>query len=80
MTKGQRQHQKLILNNVIQQKLLWVFLLVNEEISKIRSEMKSRQKQNHISFFGFTGTPKPQTLEVFGTPVEPEVLSVIVFD
>ena len=32
--------------------------------------MKSRQKQNHISFFGFTGTPKPQTLEVFGTPVE----------
>ena len=44
--------------------------LVNEEISKIRSEMKSRQKQNHISFFGFTGTPKPQTLEVFGTPVE----------
>ena len=44
--------------------------LVNEEISKIRSEMKSRQKQNHISFFGFTGTPKPQTIEVFGTPVE----------
>ena len=44
--------------------------LVNEEISKIRSEMKYRQKQNHISFFGFTGTPKPQTLEVFGTPVE----------
>lgn len=41
--------------------------IVNEEISKIRSEMKSRQKQNHISFFGFTGTPKPQTLEVFGT-------------
>ena len=41
--------------------------LVNEEIAKIRSEMKSRQKQNHISFFGFTGTPKPQTLEVFGT-------------
>ena len=30
--------------------------------------MKSRQKQNHISFFGFTGTPKPQTIEVFGTP------------
>ena len=44
--------------------------IVNEEISKIRSEMKSRQKQNHISFFGFTGTPKPQTLEVFGTTVE----------
>lgn len=42
--------------------------MVNDEILKIRNEMKSRQKQNHISFFGFTGTPKPQTLEVFGTP------------
>jgi type I restriction enzyme R subunit len=42
--------------------------MVNDEILKIRSEMKSRQKQNHISFFGFTGTPKPQTIEVFGTP------------
>jgi type I restriction enzyme R subunit len=41
---------------------------INEEILKIRSEMKSRQKQNHISFFGFTGTPKPQTIEIFGTP------------
>ena len=29
--------------------------------------MESHQKQDHISFFGFTGTPKPQTLEVFGT-------------
>ena len=43
---------------------------INEEILKIRSEMKSRQKQNHISFFGFTGTPKPQTIEIFGTPQE----------
>lgn len=42
---------------------------VNELVEKIRSEMKSRQKQNHISFFGFTGTPKPQTIEIFGTPV-----------
>ena len=42
--------------------------MVNDEILKIRNEMKSRQKQNHISFFGFTGTPKPQTIEVFGTP------------
>jgi len=40
---------------------------INETISKIKREMKSRQKQDHISFFGFTGTPKPQTLEVFGT-------------
>lgn len=44
--------------------------LVNETISQLRSEMKSRQKQNHISFFGFTGTPKPSTIEIFGTPVE----------
>jgi type I restriction enzyme R subunit len=44
--------------------------LVNETISQLRSEMKSRQKQNHISFFGFTGTPKPSTIEIFGTPIE----------
>lgn len=44
--------------------------LVNETISQLRSEMKSRQKQNHISFFGFTGTPKPSTIEIFGTLVE----------
>lgn len=43
---------------------------INQEILKIRSEMKSRQKQDHISFFGFTGTPKPQTIEIFGTPQE----------
>jgi type I restriction enzyme R subunit len=42
--------------------------IVNEETLKILREMRSRQKQNHISFFGFTGTPKPQTVEVFGTP------------
>ncbi|MCX2718911.1 type I restriction endonuclease subunit R [Lentiprolixibacter aurantiacus] len=41
---------------------------VNEEVLKIQKEMRSRQKQNHISFFGFTGTPKPQTIEIFGTP------------
>ena len=43
-------------------------MMRNDTILKIRSEMKSRQEQDHISFFGFTGTPKPQTLEVFGTP------------
>lgn len=41
--------------------------LVNLEILNLEKEMKSHQKQDHISFFGFTGTPKPQTLEVFGT-------------
>jgi len=32
----------------------------------IREEILSRGKQKHISFFGFTGTPKPKTLELFG--------------
>ncbi len=32
----------------------------------IRKELESRGKQNHISFFGFTATPKPKTLEIFG--------------
>ncbi len=36
---------------------------IDEEILK---EIRSRQKQPNISFFGFTGTPKSKTLEVFG--------------
>jgi type I restriction enzyme R subunit len=32
----------------------------------IREEIQSRGKQPHISFFGFTGTPKNKTLELFG--------------
>ena len=32
----------------------------------IREEIQSRGKQSHISFFGFTGTPKEKTLELFG--------------
>jgi type I restriction enzyme R subunit len=32
----------------------------------IREEIKYRGRQPHISFFGFTGTPKQKTLEVFG--------------
>lgn len=32
----------------------------------IRREIQSRGKQEHISFFGFTGTPKNKTLELFG--------------
>jgi type I restriction enzyme R subunit len=32
----------------------------------IRDEIRSRGKQKHISFFGFTGTPKNKTLELFG--------------
>ena len=33
----------------------------------LREEIRIRGKQNHISFFGFTGTPKEKTLEMFGT-------------
>jgi len=32
----------------------------------IRKEIEARGKQPHISFFGFTGTPKNKTLELFG--------------
>ena len=32
----------------------------------IREEIRSRGKQEHVSFFGFTGTPKNKTLELFG--------------
>lgn len=32
----------------------------------IREEIESRGKQDHISFFGFTGTPKNKTIELFG--------------
>jgi type I restriction enzyme R subunit len=42
----------------------------DEEISDIdefiREEIRSRGKQKHISFFGFSGTPKNKTLELFG--------------
>jgi type I restriction enzyme, R subunit len=33
---------------------------------KILEEIKSRGKKPNISFFGFTGTPKNKTLEIFG--------------
>ncbi|MBE8232663.1 MAG: type I restriction endonuclease subunit R, partial [Endozoicomonadaceae bacterium] len=33
----------------------------------IRAEIQTRGKQDHISYFGFTGTPKAKTLEIFGT-------------
>jgi type I restriction enzyme R subunit len=32
----------------------------------IREEIESRGKQDHLSIFGFTGTPKNKTLELFG--------------
>ena len=38
----------------------------------LRQEIKNRGRQDHISFFGFTGTPKDKTLELFGTKAEDE--------
>jgi len=38
---------------------------VAEELEKI---MASRQRLPHLSFFAFTATPKPKTLEIFGIP------------
>jgi len=34
---------------------------------EIRKSMQARGKQDNLSFFGFTATPKPKTVEVFGT-------------
>ncbi len=34
---------------------------------EIRKSMMARGKQTNLSFFGFTATPKPKTVEVFGT-------------
>lgn len=36
--------------------------------SKILQIMKDRGTKSHVSFFGFTGTPKNKTIEMFGTP------------
>lgn len=36
----------------------------------IREEIRSRGKQKHLSFFGFSGTPKNKTLELFGRRTE----------
>lgn len=38
---------------------------VEAELEKV---MASRQKLPHLSFFAFTATPKPKTLELFGIP------------
>ena len=34
--------------------------------ARIIHEMEQRGRQNHISYFGFSGTPKNKTLELFG--------------
>ncbi len=35
---------------------------------RIVAEVKKRGRQPNVSFFAFTATPKPKTLELFGTP------------
>jgi type I restriction enzyme R subunit len=35
---------------------------------QIRKSMEARGKQENLSFFAFTATPKTKTIEVFGTP------------
>ena len=35
--------------------------------SYLEEQIKTRGRQKHISFFGFSGTPKEKTLEIFGT-------------
>lgn len=35
-------------------------------VEKVREEIRARGKQNHISYFAFTATPKNKTLELFG--------------
>ena len=65
--KGQKNLQKVLSVNK-EEDLDVTDDVVSNEILILKKEMDSHQKQDHISFFGFTGTPKPQTLEVFGTP------------
>src|SRR5690606_10848149 len=38
---------------------------------EIRKSMAARGKQANLSFFAFTATPKPKTIEVFGTHDKP---------
>ena len=39
---------------------------VSDMDTRIIEEMEFRRMQNHISYFGFSGTPKNKTLELFG--------------
>ena len=39
---------------------------LTEVDKKVLDEIINRGKQNHISYFGFSGTPKNKTLELFG--------------
>ena len=39
---------------------------VSDIDARILEEMEGRRMQDHISYFGFSGTPKNKTLELFG--------------
>ena len=39
---------------------------VSDIDARIIAEMEQRRRQDHISYFGFSGTPKNKTLELFG--------------
>ena len=39
---------------------------VSDIDARILEQMEQRRMQNHISYFGFSGTPKNKTLELFG--------------
>ena len=41
----------------------------NQLIKTLSEQQRSRKKPPNISFFGFTGTPKTETLEIFGTEI-----------
>ncbi|GAA0876707.1 DEAD/DEAH box helicase family protein [Wandonia haliotis] len=42
--------------------------LEDDAEDEIRKSMEARGKQDNLSFFAFTATPKTKTIEVFGTP------------
>ncbi len=64
--KGTKNLQKTLSTNLSDEEII-TDDLINEDILTLQKEMKTHQKQSHISFFGFTGTPKKQTIEIFGT-------------
>ena len=45
---------------------------VSDMDARIIKEMEQRRMQDHISYFGFSGTPKNKTLELFGWKNEKE--------
>ena len=42
-------------------------------VDKIEKEMETRGKQDTLSYYAFTATPKRKTLKLFGTPISDQV-------